>query len=84
MPSNLRARQGSDPQKLMGQLEAVLEVEREFEKSRCEAYLVSTGAISPSIAPDSCWRYFGFLFFGCYRLDPREDFIRRQHPIHWN
>ncbi len=85
MPSSLRAHQGSDPQKFDGTaLKAVREVERDFAKSGCDADVASIGAIRSSNAPTSWRRYRNFTFFGRHHLRSREDFIRRQHPIHRN
>src|SRR5438034_6628218 len=42
------------------------------------------GALRSSIAVISRRRRRSFAFFGCHHLHLGDDFIRWQHPIHWN
>jgi len=65
-------------------LRAAFEMKGVLEQSQCDAVVFSLGKLGSAI-PVIHWRWYGsFAFFGCQHLDLGADFIRRQHPIHWN
>jgi hypothetical protein len=77
--------QGSDPQELEGTaLRTPLQVERELSQSRCDAVVPVMRTLTSSVAVISRRRCRSFAFLSCHHLHLREDFIRRQHPIHRN
>ena len=65
-------------------LSSVLEMESELAPSRCDVVVQSLRALKSAIVVIHWRRYGSFAFFVCQHLDPGDDFIRRQHPIHWN
>jgi hypothetical protein len=65
-------------------LSTALEVESELAPSRCDVVVRSFRVLKSAIVVIR-WRWCGsFALFGFQHLEPGDDFIRRQHPIHWN
>ena len=60
------------------------EMERELAPSRCDVVVRFLGTLKSAIIVIHWRRYGSFALFRCQHLDLGDDFIRWQHPIHWN
>src|SRR5689334_1079330 len=59
-------------------------MERELAQSRCDPVVPTIAGRAPTVAATNGSHHRSFAFFCDHPLHLRENFIRRQYPIHWN